>query len=237
MSVFRRLQFRRRETFDSSATPQIGKRVVTPKVVAEIDLAALGEEIKATVEKAKADDPRELRRRIAELEKQLAARPKEQVEVEKIVEVPVLKNGQLDRTEKIAERLQAFADKFTAETQELRRLITAAATPRPLPAPRPAVAPKPAVAQKPLAPRAPAPRAAAKKINDDASPSGLSRCERAILAVLAQHGAGCTAGKLTLLAGYRYSGGVKNALSNLRTAGYIVGANTEVMRANDDLFN
>lgn len=66
-----RVTFRDRRTFDSSATPKVGGRAVTPKSVAEIDLAALGDQIKATVEKAKADDPKELRRRIAELSKQL----------------------------------------------------------------------------------------------------------------------------------------------------------------------
>jgi len=237
LEIFERVRFRRRETFDSSATPQIGKPVVTPKVVAQIDLEALGAEIKSTVEKAKADDPRELKRKIAALEKQLAARPKEQIEkvVEKIVEVPVLKNGQLDRTMKIAERLQSmtdkqqeFADKFLAETQELRRLISAA------------TAPRPAVAQKPITPRLPqprpqAPRATIQKSDEQAASSSiLGKCERSILAVLAQYPVGCQAGKLTVLTGYRYSGGFKSSLSALRTAGLIVGANTGLMAITDD---
>jgi hypothetical protein len=53
-----------------------------------------------------------------------------------VVEVPVLKNGQLDRTEKIADRLQGLVDTFTTETAELRRLITPAAAPRPAPVQR-----------------------------------------------------------------------------------------------------
>lgn len=228
LDLFKRVRFRERETFDSSATPKVGKRVITPKVLAEIDLAALGAEIQATIEKTKADDPRELKRRIAALEKQLAATPKEQVEkvVQKIVEVPVLKNGQLDRTEKIADRLQALTEKFTAETQELRRLILAATVPRPWPTLRPA-AQKPA-AQKPVAPRTPAART-----NPHGASSDLSKCERAILIALAQYGA-CPSAKLTLLTGYRYSGGFKNALSALRQRGYLAGANTEVMAITDD---
>jgi uncharacterized protein len=45
--------------------------------------------------------------------------------------VPVLKNGQLDRTEKIAERVAGIADRLVGEVAELRRLIAPAAQPRP----------------------------------------------------------------------------------------------------------
>lgn len=62
-----------------------------------------------------------------------------------------------------------------------------------------------------------------------------NQCERSILSVLAQFPEGCEASKLTLLAGYRYSGGFRNSLGALRTTGYIVGENTGTMRAHDDL--
>ncbi len=62
----------------------------------------------------------------------------------------------------------------------------------------------------------------------------LGKCERMILAVLAQHPDGCTAGKLALLAGYRWSGGFRNSLSALRTGGLIEGGNGEVMRLTPD---
>lgn len=57
----------------------------------------------------------------------------------------------------------------------------------------------------------------------------LSACARKVLEVLAQYEQGCQAGKLTLLTGYSYSGGFRNALSELRTAGLIEGGNTETM--------
>lgn len=75
LNVFKLVQFRQRETFDSSATPEVGKKSVTPQAFAAVDLKTLGEQIQATVEKAKADDPKELKRRIAELEKQIATQP------------------------------------------------------------------------------------------------------------------------------------------------------------------
>ena len=54
--------------------------------------------------------------------------------------------------------------------------------------------------------------------------SGLSKCERAVLTVLAQHG---TRNKVqvAILAGYSHSsGGYRNALSALRSAGFIHGS-------------
>jgi hypothetical protein len=74
-----------RETFDSSATPKAGARTVTPKHAAEVDLGELRDKLAATIEKSKADDPRELKRRIAELEKRGPA---------KSVEVPALSKEQ-----------------------------------------------------------------------------------------------------------------------------------------------
>jgi hypothetical protein len=75
LDLFKRLRFRQRETFDSSATPEVGKSAVGPKIVAEIDLNALGEQIKSTVERAKENDPRALKAKLAELQRQLATRP------------------------------------------------------------------------------------------------------------------------------------------------------------------
>jgi len=47
--------------------PHAAGEVDSTKVLAQADLEQLGETIKATLEKAKADDPRELRRQISEL--------------------------------------------------------------------------------------------------------------------------------------------------------------------------
>jgi len=55
-------------TFDSSATPKDGAEIQAPKTAKTIDLAALREKIGAVVKTAEANDPKALRRRIAELE-------------------------------------------------------------------------------------------------------------------------------------------------------------------------
>lgn len=120
-------------TYDSSAAPKHGAKS-SPKV-GEIDLAEVQTALAEAVKEAEANDPKLLRKEIAELKKQLGARPKETVEkvVEKIVEVPVLNNGLLDRTDKIIDRLAKKADELTTETgkvqaelAELRRLIAPA---------------------------------------------------------------------------------------------------------------
>jgi hypothetical protein len=61
-------------------------------------------------------------------------------------------------------------------------------------------------------------------------------CERKILAELVDHPRGFSAEQLCQRTGYQYSGGFKNALSNLRTAGVLVGRNTETMRASEVFF-
>lgn len=154
LDVFKRVHIRKRETFDSSATPKHGEKPRPPKHMKAIDLNALGESIKATVERAKADDPKELRRQLADLRRQLEQRPatSERVEIEKIVEVPVLKNGELQRTEKIIGRLEAITASVNEQASELRRLIAPAAAPRPQPAPRAIPRPAAPVARRPTVP-------------------------------------------------------------------------------------
>lgn len=69
--IFQRVHVLPIETFDSGATPKPGEKRTEPKTVADVDLDALKRQMAATIAKAKADDPRELRRRIAELQREL----------------------------------------------------------------------------------------------------------------------------------------------------------------------
>ena len=68
-----KIQVRRKETFDSSATPEIGAEAVAPTAFAAIDLDALQEKMAETIERAAETDPKAMRRRIVELSRQLAA--------------------------------------------------------------------------------------------------------------------------------------------------------------------
>lgn len=67
-------QIRPRQTFDSSATPKAGVKPAKPGKAKAIDLEKYRGKLTATVEKAKAEDPRALMARIRELEKQVKAR-------------------------------------------------------------------------------------------------------------------------------------------------------------------
>lgn len=69
LDVFKKIHVRERGTFNSSATPKVGEKRIEPTAAAPVDLNKLKSHIAATVEKAKADDPTLLRKRIAELEK------------------------------------------------------------------------------------------------------------------------------------------------------------------------
>ncbi len=73
LDVFERIQMRLKRTFDSSATPKMGKQIVKPTKVAEVDLATLQTKLAAAIEKAKEDDPKLLKQKIKELERALAA--------------------------------------------------------------------------------------------------------------------------------------------------------------------
>jgi hypothetical protein len=70
LDVFARVDVRKRTTFDSSATPKTGKRLTPPKKVSAVDLDALQAKLEKNLEAAKDNDPKLLKRRIAELERE-----------------------------------------------------------------------------------------------------------------------------------------------------------------------
>lgn len=78
LKTMARHQIRRRHTFDSGATPANvhAKDKRPPATLADIDLSSIQTQMAATIEKAKADDPRELKKQIAGLQQQLAVEQK-----------------------------------------------------------------------------------------------------------------------------------------------------------------
>ena len=73
--IFKRVHVLPIETFDSGATPKAGEQRIEPKRAADVDLEALRRQMASTIERAKADDPKELRKRIAALENELKKKP------------------------------------------------------------------------------------------------------------------------------------------------------------------
>ena len=115
--IFQKVVVRERETFDSSRTPEVGKMSIKPKSLAEVDLKALRTRIASTIERAKREDPRELRKQIAELERRLErSKP---VEVEKPVEIPVLKDEEIEKLRKSIDRVEAISEKLNQTAREI----------------------------------------------------------------------------------------------------------------------
>lgn len=86
------IEIRARRTFDSSATPAVGQKRIEPGRRAEVDLEAYKAKLGSLIEKAKEEDPRELKRRIAELQRELVkAQRNVPVEIrERKVEIPTV---------------------------------------------------------------------------------------------------------------------------------------------------
>lgn len=225
MGTLKRIHVRQRETFDSSATPKPGEKAKKPKSLAELDLAALGKQIEATVEKVKADDPRELRRKMAEqqkkimdLEKQLKDRPTEtipEVRIER-VEVPVLKNGLLEKAAKVIDRLAEITGPLNAA---FAKVAAAPAVTPPSPT-LPISRPKPTPITRP--PATPRPAARAVEVVE----GELTGPEQRILDAIAWlESIGIQSPEQTavaFLAGYTYGGGAfNNPRGSLRTKGLV----------------
>jgi hypothetical protein len=114
LDVFGQYAFRRRATYDSAATPKVGEKRPKPKHLAAVDLNRLRAQMAETVERAKAEDPRELRQQIAELKQQLAKKPPAPAKAppQKVVEKFVLKDGQLKRLQKDLDRFGKAVDRL-----------------------------------------------------------------------------------------------------------------------------
>lgn len=126
VKLFTTVPIRAPRTFDSSATPEIGKRQIVPKRLAQPDLDALRTRMAATIEKAKATDPRALQAEVVRLKRELAAAQKmvptpATVETRtREVKVAVLKDGQIDRLERLYAKVEATAVLFMEAAGKLR---------------------------------------------------------------------------------------------------------------------
>jgi hypothetical protein len=65
--LLKRIKVRQRETFNSGATPKAGQVAQAPKVIAQVDIAKLGQQIAETAQRVKENDPKELKAAIATL--------------------------------------------------------------------------------------------------------------------------------------------------------------------------
>lgn len=229
------------ETFDSGATPGPGERRIVPKKRANVDLDALRRQMASSMDRAKANDPAALRKRVAELEAALA---KANVGAERVgptkrveVKVPVLKPrevhavvGAVDKLLKAQDRLAQAQQVVVTEAGTLRSKIEGAlrvclggiaytggqriiAPPPPTPPPQ-------------ISPRLAAPARTAQNLapSDGALGNGAMR---RMLTALAQRPQGLTNQQIGVRAGISSkSGTFANYIGRLRAQGWADGRGT-----------
>jgi hypothetical protein len=96
----------KKRTADVSSTPKVGTHVRAVKL-SPIELDQLRKDVAETIERSKADDPKELRRRIVELEREVAKKAPARAEAER-VEVPVFDRKGVDEIQELCH--QEFAN-------------------------------------------------------------------------------------------------------------------------------
>lgn len=247
-SMLVRFRFRRIRTFDSYQAPKPGEVRTEPARRRALDLDALGEQIRATVEKARENDPAELRRllrerdaRIHELERSAAAEL-EQLRAELAnreparVEVPVLTDADVKRIEGLAKWLDDARTDVVEALDATRGVFDAIAEKT-----RPAVPPRlqddvraQARAEvvtdgitPPRADRTARSRPEAAPERRATGGASISPAERRVLASLmwwlkVGRQTAPTREQIAVVAGYKHrSGGYRNLLGKLRSSGMI----------------
>lgn len=114
-------------TFDSGATPKPGEKKITPKNLADIDLDVLKTDMAATIEKAKSENPTALKKKIAELERELKSKQNPIVQktsdpksVERAVSAAIVKRDK--EWAKVVKSWQSFAGRMMAAIDIFKQL-------------------------------------------------------------------------------------------------------------------
>ncbi len=229
--VFQRVRIAERTTFDSSATPKVGLKRIEPKTLAQVDLGALRSKMAETIERAKAEDPAYLKRRVAELQAQLARgplaaappRPAPTTVVKVIERVPDWVDKKLQQalgasqksTEMVLDLMQrvqqindgAQAKVIEAKTTEATSVVQPATSTR---------------SERPARTRV----EHAETVPVEDGDMKLSRGEKRILARLGLAPDGMSSLELGVATGYTHDGGgFRNQLGRLRSLKLIDGAN------------
>ena len=239
LSVLKQIKIRRRETFDSSATPKVGEKRVEPSARATVDLEALRERLHEQVEAELASDPRALQKQIADLKRQLKAgggrfervevpvEVRVEVPVEVVVEVPILAEGEVERLEARAHDMLELAKDLGNLGGEILSKLNGLNAPRqpiveatPVKAKASAPKPSPRLAL-PARPKSPKPSKSSAVVEE-----ALSRPRQRILDALAAFAAlgvdDVARANVAVWAGSSpRSGGFTNNLGGLRTLGLI----------------
>jgi len=126
-------QIRPRETFDSSATPKPGQKAKTPRgAAAKPDLGKYQERMAATIERAEANDPSKLKKKISELRAELAKAQKTKPAA-KVDPKSVVRTTELVKAQRTLEAAMKFIIEITTKnfdagvpTDEIHKAINGA---------------------------------------------------------------------------------------------------------------
>lgn len=219
LDLFVKTHFDRRRTFDSGRTPKIGEVRAEPKVLAKVDIERLRGQMATLVEKAKAEDPKVLRARVKELERQLAERPKavEERVVEKVVEVSVLSDGDRALLQRAHDAYVVNGNHHFNAHQATMDLVHRLAGLLKAPTRPPS---HPVIAARPVA-AVPVRKPAGNHVSK-AAPSNMSlpKGELATLTAVAEFENGVEREQLTVLTGYKRSSR-DSYVQRLRERGYV----------------
>ena len=87
LNVCKLIKIAKKETFDGSSTPKFGEEIQSQVTLSKLDLEQLRDSMEEVIERAKAEDPKELRREIVRLKKELKKSAAGKIEVETVKEV------------------------------------------------------------------------------------------------------------------------------------------------------
>lgn len=240
--IFKRIHVDPIETFDSGASPKPGQKKVIPKGIAQVDLDLLRGQMAATIEEVKANDPKELKRRIADLEKEIkkfaTVSGKSVVEVREIIK-NVLEPKLVARLEKTYADMQsanekhvALMSKYWGNAKESNdALLKAFKSLSPVVQPQP----KAIVKHRPQPVDTLEEQNLYKKKHQSLTvPSPIGKAERKILTALAQYPEGKDKSQLALYTGYSPTGGFMNSIYALRSSRFITGEGSGNFKITDD---
>lgn len=122
-----RVHIQEKQTFNASATPEVGKKQKEPRQLEPIDLEQIREAMAATVKQAEANDPKALRAKVAKLEAQLAKKSEavpERVRIEK-VEIQVLDENLVAKLERALDAWREHTTHLHQTGQDLEHSLQA----------------------------------------------------------------------------------------------------------------
>lgn len=118
LDIFQRVKIRKRLTLDSSSTPKIGEKAITPRNMADVNLDAIRSKLAETIEKVQSEDPKVLKKQIKDLEfklnKKIVAEVITQVEVMPTETIRLIEDlklsaiGVIERADRMLEYVKQF---------------------------------------------------------------------------------------------------------------------------------